>query len=141
MSTRAYGADASEGYPGQRFKLPQTGVGSVSSTGRRVAGFLLDLLVTFLIALLFSRPQLPSQTSEVTVWAIMTVVFVGLIGSTPGHAIVGVRVARVDGRALVGLWAIPRAALTFVLIPTVIVDADGRGLHDRLCRTIVIHSR
>jgi uncharacterized RDD family membrane protein YckC len=71
----------------------------------------------------------------------MTVVFVGLIGSTPGHAIVGVRVARVDGRALVGLWAIPRAALTFVLIPTVIVDADGRGLHDRLCRTIVILSR
>ncbi|WP_353651073.1 RDD family protein [Nakamurella sp. A5-74] len=141
MSTRAHGAAESDGYPGERFALPESGVGSVASTGRRVSGFLLDLLVTFLIALLFTRPQLPSQTLEVIVWAIMTVVFVGVIGSTPGHAIVGVRVARVDGRALVGLWAIPRAALTFVLIPTVIVDADGRGLHDRLCRTIVILSR
>lgn len=140
MSTRAYGADESDGHPGQRFKLPASGPRSVSSTGRRVAGFLLDLLIAFLIALLFTRPTLPGNLS-VLVWAVMTVVFVGLIGSTPGHAIVGVRVARVDGRALVGLWAIPRAALTFVLIPTVIVDADGRGLHDRLCRTIVINTR
>ncbi|MEJ7650466.1 MAG: RDD family protein [Nakamurella sp.] len=140
MSTRAHGAAESDGYPGERFALPESGVGSVASTGRRVGGFLLDLLVAFLIALLFTRPELPRNLS-LLVWAIMTVVFVGLIGSTPGHAIVGVRVARVDGRALVGLWAIPRAALTFVLVPTVIVDADGRGLHDRLCRTIVILSR
>lgn len=140
MSTRADGADESAGYPGERFALPESGVGSVSSTGRRVGGFLLDLLVAFLIALLFTRPELPRNLS-LLVWAVMTVLFVALIGSTPGHAIVGVRVARVDGRALVGLWAIPRAALTFVLVPTVIVDADGRGLHDRLCRTIVILSR
>jgi uncharacterized RDD family membrane protein YckC len=140
VNTRAYGADESDGHPGKRFGLPETGVGSVSSTGRRVGGFLLDLLVAFLIALLFTRPELP-QNLSLLVWAIMTVVFVGVIGSTPGHAIVGIRVARVDAHALVGLWAIPRAALTFVLIPTLIVDADGRGLHDRLCRTIVITSR
>ena len=140
MSTRAYGADGPAGYPGKRFNLPETGVGSVASTGRRVGGFLLDLLVAFLIALLFTRPDLPRNLS-LLVWAVMTVFFVALIGSTPGHAIVGVRVARVDGATLVGLWAIPRAALTFVLIPTVIVDADGRGLHDRLCRTVVILSR
>jgi uncharacterized RDD family membrane protein YckC len=29
----------------------------------------------------------------------------------------------------------------FLVIPAVVVDADGRGWHDRLCRTIVVRMR
>lgn len=108
--------------------------------GTRVLAFLVDLALSFGVALLFTRPDLP-QNWSVAVWAVMTVLAVGIFGFTPGQALLGIRVARVDGAALVGFWAIPRTALTFVIVPPLITDADGRGIHDRLCRTIVIRTR
>jgi uncharacterized RDD family membrane protein YckC len=41
----------------------------------------------------------------------------------------------------VGLWAVPRTILVGLLIPPLLQDADGRGLHDRLCRTVVVRAR
>lgn len=127
-------------YPGERLALPQTGVSSVASMGSRVLAFLIDLALSFGVAWLFSRPALP-QNWSLLVWGAMTVLTVGLFGFTPGQAAVGIRVAPINGRALVGLWAIPRTVLTFVIVPPLLLDADGRGLHDRICRTVVIRSR
>jgi uncharacterized RDD family membrane protein YckC len=31
--------------------------------------------------------------------------------------------------------------LTFLIVPPLLVNVDGRGLHDRLCRTIVLRLR
>ncbi|MET3807595.1 putative RDD family membrane protein YckC [Nakamurella sp. UYEF19] len=129
-----------QSFPGRRLGLPETGVGSVAGLGVRIGAFAIDLLVSFLIALLFTRPELPRNWS-LLVWVVMTVVAVGIFGFTPGQAICGIRVAPLGGRALVGLWAVPRTALTFVIVPTLLNDADGRGLHDRLCRTVVIRTR
>jgi uncharacterized RDD family membrane protein YckC len=53
----------------------------------------------------------------------------------------GIRVAPLGGSAFVGAWAILRTALVFLVVPPLLTDADGRGLHDRLCRTIVIRMR
>lgn len=127
-------------YPGERFRLPASGVGSVAPTGTKMLAFVIDLALSFGVALLFTRPALPQNWSLV-VWATMTILTVGIVGFTPGQAILGLRVARIDRRTFVGLWAIPRAALTFVIVPPLIVDTDNRGLHDRLCRTIVIRTR
>lgn len=126
-------------FPGSRLGLPKTGVGSVAPLGIRIGAFLIDLLLSGLIALLFTRPELPRNWS-LLVWVVMTVVGVGIFGSTPGQVVCGIRVAPL-GRALVGLWAIPRVALTFVVVPPLLADVDGRGLHDRLCRTVVIRTR
>lgn len=127
-------------YPGSDLGLPRTGPGSVASMARRVAAFALDLAVSFLLALAFTRPALPQNWSLV-VWLAMTVLAVGLFGFTPGQAACGIRVAPLGGRALVGLWAIPRTALTFLIVPVLLTNGDGRGVHDRLCRTVVVHSR
>ncbi len=127
-------------YPGRRLGLPASGVGSVAPMGVRIAAFAVDLAVAFLVALAFTRPELPKNWS-LLVWAVITVVAVGLFGFTPGQALLGIRVAPLGGRAVVGLWAIPRAVLTFVVVPVLLTDADGRGLHDRYCRTVVIRSR
>ena len=126
-------------YPGSRLGLPATGVGSAAPMGVRVGAFALDLLLSFLIALLFTRPELPRNWS-LLVWAVMTVLSVGLFGSSPGQVICGLRVAPL-GRALVGVWALPRTALIFLIVPVLITDVDGRGLHDRWCRTVVVRSR
>ena len=128
------------GYPGSRLGLPQSGPRSVASLALRSGAFLLDLAASFLIAWLFTRPDLPKNWS-LLVWAIITVIGVGLFGSTPGQVACGLRVAPLGDRALVGLWALPRAALTFLVVPVLLTDADGRGVHDRLCRTVVIRTR
>jgi uncharacterized RDD family membrane protein YckC len=50
-------------------------------------------------------------------------------------------VMRLDGRP-VGL---PRAALRtlllVLLVPAVVTDRDGRGLHDKAAGTVVVHAR
>ncbi len=108
--------------------------------GRRVGAFLIDLVLSALLATVFTWPQLPRNLS-LLVWAVMTVLSVGLFSFTPGQWATGIRVAPLGGRSLVGLWAVPRTVLVFLLLPPLLADADGRGLHDRLCRTVVITMR
>ena len=51
----------------------------------------------------------------------------------------GMGVARVDATEPVGLWrAALRTVLTGFVFPAAIVDADGRGMHDRATNTTVI---
>jgi uncharacterized RDD family membrane protein YckC len=127
-------------WPGRRFGATAEGVGSVASMGRRVGAFAIDVALCMVLAWAFSWPQLPGNLS-LYIWAGMTVLTVGLFGFTPGQAAVGIRVASVHGSPLVGLWAIPRTAMIFLILPPLLADADARGLHDRLCRTIVLRMR
>ena len=57
------------------------------------------------------------------------------------RAILGIRVVPMSGGDFVGLWAIPRTALIFLIVPPLLQNSDGRGLHDRLCRTVVLRYR
>lgn len=127
-------------YPGQGLGLPGDGVGSVASTSRRVGGFLIDIVLSALVAWFTTAPEPPQNTSLV-VWAAMTMLSVGLFGITPGQAAVGIRVVPIGGGSFVGLWAIPRTVLVFLVVPPLLQNSDGRGLHDRLCRTVVLRLR
>ena len=106
----------------------------------RAGGFVIDIALSFLVAWLFTSPDLPKNWSLV-VWAAMTVVTVGVFGFTPGQFAVGIRVAPLGGRRLVGPWSVLRTLLTFLVVPAVWLDDDGRGLHDRACRTVVVRTR
>lgn len=127
-------------FPGQKFGATAVGVGSVASMGRRVAAFAIDITASSLVAWAVTWPA-PPQNLSVAVWAAVTILAVALFGMTPGQWLLGIRVASVTGALLVGAWAVPRTALIFLLIPPLLADADGRGLHDRLCRTIVLRFR
>lgn len=136
---------AEQAYPGRALGLPEEGVGSVASMAARVGAFLIDILLSALAAWWITAPEAPRNTS-LLVWAVMTVVTVGLFGITPGQAALGIRVVPMDKdrervRTFVGLWAIPRTALIFLIVPPLLLDANGRGLHDRLCRTVVLRIR
>jgi uncharacterized RDD family membrane protein YckC len=112
----------------------------VAPLNLRAGGFVIDIALSFLVAWLFTSPDLPKNWSLV-VWAAMTVVTVGVFGFTPGQFAVGIRVAPLGGRRLVGPWSVPRTLLTFLVVPAVWLDDDGRGLHDRACRTVVVRTR
>ncbi|MGH3949351.1 MAG: RDD family protein [Pseudonocardiaceae bacterium] len=136
-------------WPGERLGLPAEGVGSVASGGRRLLALLLDFVAAAVITSLFIRPDLENTEIMVTfnytsivVWVVMTVPPAALFGFTPGMAALGVRVGRLDGAERLGWWrAVARCALTALLIPAVVRNADGRGLHDRATGTVVVRLR
>jgi uncharacterized RDD family membrane protein YckC len=131
---------AEQFYPGKGMGLPADGFGSVASLGRRISAFLIDIALSGLVAWLITMPE-PPQNVSLYVWAGMTVLTVALFGITPGQAILGIRVVPTSGGNFVGLWAIPRTFLVFLIVPPLLVNSDSRGLHDRLCRTVVLRFR
>ena len=77
------------------------------------------------------------------IWAIQHLVLVATIGSTIGHRIFRLRVVREDGSpGPVGfVAALIRTFLLALVIPAVVWDEEGRGLHDRNARTRLIRVR
>ncbi|MEJ2889078.1 RDD family protein [Actinomycetospora aeridis] len=132
-----------EGYPGERFGLPEDGPGSVATLGRRGAQFLLDAVLAGVLAGLFTYPALPQNWSLLT-WAILMIVPVAVVGATPAMVLLGLRIVRLDRpeRPGVGLlWTVVRTASLFFVIPALIVDRDSRGIQDRVSRTVVVKVR
>jgi uncharacterized RDD family membrane protein YckC len=128
------------GWRGARLGLPETGPNSVATPGRRIGGFGVDIVLAGLVAALFTAPALPRN------WSVLAFVveyfgFVLLFGQTPGMRLLGLRVIRVDRPARIGPGAaLLRTLALTVLIPALIWDADGRGLHDRISRTAVVQA-
>lgn len=127
-------------WPGHRFGATERGIGSVASMGRRMAAFLIDIVVCALVAFAFTWPDAPQNLSLI-IWAATTILTVAVLSMTPGQWLLGIRVASIRGATFIGAWAIIRTALIFLVIPPLIVDDDGRGLHDKACRTIVLRFR
>lgn len=143
------GGGAGDSYRGERYGLPEHGPGAVARPGRKLGAFVVDAVLAGLITSAFVRPDFMDTHSmqvqnywSVLTWAIITVIGIGFFGVTPGMALVGIRVARVDGATMVGpLRALVRAVLVAVIIPAVIWDVDQRGWHDKAARTIVVSLR
>lgn len=141
-------ADNNDGFengqwPGQTMGLPKEGSGSLASVMRRTFGVLIDWLLAMLIANLlelFTNSLGGPAFLGYAVWVVMGIVCGWLFARTPGMALLGMGVARLDvPGSSVGLWrAAVRTLLTAVLFPAAMVDADGRGLHDRATGTAVI---
>jgi uncharacterized RDD family membrane protein YckC len=118
--------------------LPEEGPGSLASFGTRVAAFLVDAVGAALAAGLVTAPQLPGNWS-LAAFAAVTVLTLAAFGQTPGMRLLGIRLAHPrQGQRLAPWRAVVRTALLCLLVPALVVDADGRGLHDRLTDTAVV---
>lgn len=123
---------------GAALGLPGSGPGSLAPFGRRVGQYLVDAVAAGLVTALFTAPEAPRLWSLLT-FGVMTVVFLVLTGQTPGMRLLGLRLAHPHpGQRLAPWRAVVRTALLMVLLPALVVDADGRGLHDRLTDTAVV---
>jgi uncharacterized RDD family membrane protein YckC len=118
--------------------LPESGPGSIAPLGARFGGFLVDIVLSSLVAFVFTAPDLPQNRSLVA----FAVIYFGctlLIGQTPGMRLVKLRVVRTDRPAAVGLWrSAVRTAGVVVIIPALLRDRDGIALHDRITQTAVV---
>jgi uncharacterized RDD family membrane protein YckC len=123
---------------GASLGLPAEGSGSLATFSSRVAAFLVDAVGAALVAGLFTAPHLPGNWSLVA-FATITVLTLVLVGQTPGMRLLGLRLAHPRQGERLALWrAVVRTALLCVLVPALVVDVDGRGLHDRLTDTAVV---
>ena len=75
-------------------------------------------------------------------WAVIGVVCVWLFAQTPGQALLGIGTARVDADERVGfVRSLVRVIFIFFLIPPLVQDEDGRGMHDRATGTALLRTR
>ena len=132
------------GHPGAALGLPATGPGSLAPMGRRLLALAVDWLVGYGLAGLalaagLITPELLA-TIVLVVWLVLGAVAVRLFGFTPGQYCCGLRVVPVDGAGLgVGsVRAVTRGLLIALVVPTLFIDADGRGLQDRVTATAVV---
>jgi uncharacterized RDD family membrane protein YckC len=120
--------------------LPETGPGSIAPAAPRLGAFLIDIVLSSVVALLFTAPELPRNRS-LLVFAVLYFGFTVLVGQTPGMGLVKLRVLRTDRVATVGLWrAAVRTVGVILLVPAVLRSADGRSLHDRVTQTAVVRA-
>ena len=123
---------------GASLGLPAEGPGSLATFGSRAGAFCVDAVGSALVAALFTAPDLPGNWALVA-FAVVTVLTLALFGQTPGMRLVGLRLAHPrPGQRLAAWRAVVRTALLCLLVPALLVDADGRGLHDRLTDTAVV---
>ena len=123
---------------GAALGLPPDGPGSLASFGQRTLAFVVDAVAAALIAGLVTAPELPRNWSLLS-FGLITVVFLLLTGQTPGMRLLGLRLAHPHPQGRVAVWrAVVRTVLLMLLLPALVVDSDGRGLHDRLTDTAVV---
>ena len=137
---------------GASLGLPAAGPGSLATFQSRVGAFLIDQcsklgfeeaflidgIGSAFVAGLFTAPDFPGNWSLVA-FAAVTILTLVLVGQTPGMRLLGLRLAHPRQGERLALWrAVVRTALLMLLVPALVVDADGRGLHDRLTDTAVV---
>jgi uncharacterized RDD family membrane protein YckC len=124
---------------GAALGLPATGPGSVAGFGVRAVAFVVDALVAAVVAAAVMQ-GIPENWSLLS-FGLITVVSLVLVGRTPGQALLKLQLAHPRQGERVAIWrAVVRTALLMLLVPALVVDGDGRGLHDRLTRTAVIRT-
>ncbi|WP_329526185.1 RDD family protein [Streptomyces sp. NBC_01462] len=130
------------GYRGEQLGLPETGPGSIARPGRRLGAIAVDWALCMVIAYGLLTDGYGQATGN---WALLVffalgVLTVGTVGFTPGKRLFGLRVVPEAGGRLNPLRALLRTALLCVAVPALIWDRDGRGLHDRLARTVEVRA-
>lgn len=133
------GPPTDQAYPGEHAGRPQKGPGSIGRFGRRLIAFVLDWYLCWgILALLGLADQ--SVLLLVVVW-LYQILTVGFMGHTLGHLLLGMQVQTVGGQPAGWLTALIRSTLVMLVIPVFMMDADQRGVHDRVRHTVLVRVR
>lgn len=134
-------AGADFGYRGEQLGLPQDGPGSIARPGRRIGALAVDWGLCMLIAYGLITDGYDGQATgnwALLVFLVLSILTVGTVGFTPGKRLFGLRVVALDTGRVQPLRALVRSVLLCLAVPALIWDRDGRGLHDRLARTVEV---
>lgn len=153
LSGPTSGSGPEQKFKGENLGLPESGPGSMAPLGVRFGALVIDWFLAYgLVAAIVSvggpgalgGDSLAAVSSWAVplVWGVLGVVCVWLFAQTPGQAVLGIGTARVDAEERVGfVRSLVRVVFIFFLLPPLIQDEDGRGMHDRATGTALIRSR
>lgn len=100
---------------------------------------MLALVIDFAPAVLISIAFFDyANFSQLVIFAVLRIVSVVLLGASPGHFLLGIRLVPITGGRLAWWRPIVRTLLLCLVIPAVIWDRDQRGLHDRVAGTLMV---
>lgn len=131
-----------ENYRGERLGLPEHGPGSASGWGRRCVAITIDWLAAVALARLTMQGESESLVSLVTlaIFALHVIAFTTMLGCSFGQRLLGIGVREISGRPLGFLGVAIRTFMICLVIPPLVWDRDGRGLHDRAVRSMVVRT-
>jgi uncharacterized RDD family membrane protein YckC len=113
----------------------------MATLGRRVVALFIDWVAAMIIsrALVANPETVLEQFATLGIFALEVTVLTWLWGASFGQRLVGLRVVGRTRR--LGLVAATlRTVLICIVIPPLIWDADGRGLHDRAVNSVVVRA-
>lgn len=132
------------GYPGKRLGMPETGAGSIARMGRRISALSIDWLTSNLLVAAFTDLTYGETRFSITtlvVFVLQTIFFTTIIGASFGQQILGVGIRNVSGAKLALIPTVVRTLLLALVFPPLIWDRDGRGLHDKIARSVAVRTR
>ncbi len=109
-------------------------------TGKRILALIFDWVAAILVVQVIPNgPDYGTQSNSLLtllVFAIEVTLFTWMMGSSFGQRIVGIRVRDLvkDSNPTL-VQSLIRTLLIVVLIPPLLADTEGRGLHDRIAKT------
>lgn len=116
--------------------------GEMSGIGRRVVALLIDWFASMGVVLLLAGPGALGTSSGslavLGVFVVEVVIFTWLIGSSFGQRIMRLQVVAVNGSRLGLPRIVARTLLICLVLPPLVMDSYGRGLHDRAVGSAVI---
>jgi uncharacterized RDD family membrane protein YckC len=137
------------GYAGHMATTPDQHPGALdlgeaetASFGRRFIALLIDWAIATAVAGLIVADLRTNPWPQLGVFVVAHAFFVGLFGRTIGMALAGIRCVSITDGGAVGIpRAVIRAVLLALVLPAVISDGDGRGLHDRAAKSVMARPR
>ncbi|MFF2622915.1 RDD family protein [Oerskovia jenensis] len=124
---------------GGRLGLPSDGPGSLATVGRRAVALVVDWVLCLLISYLVFDAN---SMATLGVFAVENLLLVSTLGYTVGHRLLGLQVRVLGGEGrMVGLWrGFVRTVLLCLVVPAVVWDGDGRGMHDKAAGTVIVRA-
>jgi uncharacterized RDD family membrane protein YckC len=105
--------------------------------GPRLAAIIIDWVLCLLIASIYASPS-EAAWPPVVVLVVANTFFLGLFGQTPGMRLARIHCTAYPNGGVIGLRrGLIRSVLLGLFIPALIMDGQGRGLHDRAADSIV----
>lgn len=125
-----------------RLKLPEIGPGSPGGLGRRMAAIFIDWFACLAVAVVLNGGFVADRFDPALVTLILFAVQVTLLtwlqAASFGQRLMQLVVAPVGRPRVSLLRAALRTALLCLVIPAVVMDSNGRGLHDLAAGTVVV---
>lgn len=121
-------------WPGDRLGLPESGPSSLARPVRRIAAVCIDWAIALVVSNVFFSGD---PLATLTTFALMHVVGLTLLATTLGKALVRIQVVQVGGGSTAPIHKVLlRTVLLCLVLPLMIVDPDGRSLHDKAAGTV-----